>query len=240
MKDHTMRIIQVVAILISAGLWGCSGQTKTKDLQTTAAEMSGQTSSLTQTEIKGPDSVNIDFQFRGDCYAYSSKKNAIESNGEAHSDNLPKKVDKTFQRNRFYLVINENETSIIDSAVLGCKLYLVNTTDALIKLEASDSRLYIVAEALNEENQWTPISYLPSSGCGNSYHTVILDKDEYWSFDIPVFKGAIKTKLRYTLTIDKDNKISSNEIIAYLNKGQFDKNNKEGHRSNYLMDPYDE
>ena len=183
-------------LIITAGVIGCNGQAKPTEVITLVTEVAGHVTSLTETEIKGLDSVNIDFQFRGNCYAYSNDKNAEESNGESHSDNLPQKVDKSFSNQGFYLVINQNEFSKIDSASLGCKLYLVNATDSLIKLNASDSRLYIVAEALNEKNEWIPISYLPSSGCGNSYHTVILDKDEYWSFDIPVFKGTIKTKKR--------------------------------------------
>ena len=231
---------QLKTIIILVVLFGCDRQTKTIEPTGTiipVTTVTGQTTSLTQNEIKELDSVNINYQFRGDCYAYSSDKNAEESNGESHSDNLPKKVDKSFPRQGFYLVINQNEFSKIDSSVLGCKLYLVNTSDSLIKLDASDSRLYIVAEALNGNKEWTPISYLPSSDCGNSYHTVVLDKDEYWSFDIPVFKGAIKTKLRYTLTINENYKISSNAIVAYLNKGQFGNKNKEGHTSDNLMDP---
>jgi len=233
-----MKMKHVTTILISIGLLGCNEQTKTTDPKTTATEIPGQTTSLTQTDIIELDSVNINFQFRGNCYAYSSKKNAQESKGESHSDNLPKMIDKSFPRSGFYLVINQNELSKIDSAVLGCKLYLVNTSDSLINLKASDSRLYIVAEALNEKNEWIPISYLLSSVCGNSNHTVKLDKDEYWSFDIPVFKGTIKTKLRYTLAIDKEKKISSNEIVAFINEGQLDSENKQPHRSRNLMDPF--
>jgi hypothetical protein len=229
---------QLTILLIAIGLLSCNRQSKSTETITPITEVPVQNTSLTQAEIKELDSVNISYQFRGDCYAYSNAKNAEESNGEAHSDNLPKIVDKSFPRHGLYLVINQNEFSKIDSAILGCKLYLVNTTESLIKLNASDSRLHIIAEALNEKNEWTAISYLPSSGCGNSYHTVVLDKDEYWSFDIPIFKGSIKTKLRYTLTIDKNNKISSNEIVAYLNKGQFDKKNKQGHSSDNIMDPY--
>ena len=234
---------QVATLLIAIGQWSCNGQTKTTEPTEPSIPVTvlyKQITSLTQSEIKRLDSVNIDFQFSGGCYAFSSAKNAEESNGEAHSDNLPQKVDKSFPRQGFYLVINQNEFSKINSTVLGCKLYLVNTTDSLIKLDASDSRLYIVAEALNGKKEWTPISYLPSSDCGNSYHTIALDKDEYWSFDIPVFKGKIKTKLRYTLTIIEYKKIISNEIVAYLNKGQFDDKNKEGHRGNNIMDPYGE
>jgi hypothetical protein len=121
---------------------------------------------------------------------------------------------------------------------LGCKLYLANTTDTILELLACDSRIDIVAEALNEKNKWAPISYLPSSWCGNSYHTIKLDKNEYWSFDIPIFKGNMKTKLRYVLILDEDYKIISNEIETFLNKEQFAQEKKQGHKSNNLMDPY--
>lgn len=231
-----MKQIALVCIFIAA--WSCNKQTDTGDSNAVVTELSGKNTSLTEAEIKQADSVNIDFQFMGNCYAYSSAENAVASNGEAHSDNLPNKVDKSFPEKGFYLVINQKELSIIGNNLLSCKLYLVNTTNGAIELEASDSRLYIVAEALNDQNEWVAISYLPVSDCGNSYHTVTLDEDEYWSFDVPVFKGPVKTKLRYTLTIDEKNKISSNEITAYLNKGQFDSENKERHSGVHIMDPY--
>jgi len=203
-------------------------------------EILGRENSMSQTEINELDSLNIGFQFRGNCYAYSSGKNAIEHNGEWHSDNLPKKVDPYFPTKGLYLTINQNEPSKIDGKILGCKLYLVNTTDTLINLRASDSRLSILAEALNEHNEWTEISYLATSSCGNSYHTIILDVDEYWTFDIPVFKGPFKTKLRYTLTINKNIKIISNEIAVYLNKAQFSEENKEEYSKKNIMDPCEE
>ncbi|MBS1560250.1 MAG: hypothetical protein JSS89_01460 [Bacteroidetes bacterium] len=233
-----MKTQLMVILLVTMGSMSCNVQNGASGRDTIVTEIPRQTSSLPGSELNELDSVDIDFQFYGDCYAYSSDKNAVASNGESHSDNLPRKVDRSFPRKGLYMVINENERCPIDSTLLGCKLYLVNTTDSLVKMEASDSRLYIVAEALDGRNVWSPISYLPSSFCGNSYHTVALDKDEYWSFDIPVFKGTIKTKLRYTLTIDKRRKISSNEVVAYLNKGQFNVGHVHEYRSNNIMDPY--
>ena len=202
-------------------------------------EIPSRITKLTQPEINNLDSLNIKFLFRGNCYAYSSEKNAIPHNGESHSDNLAKEVDQNFPRNGFYLVINQNEFVSIDDKTLGCKLYVVNTSDSLISLRASDSRLNIVAEAFYNE-QWVPISYLPSSSCGNSYHTVILDKDEFWEFSVPIFTGEIKTKMRYTLTVSKEKKISSNEVVVYLNREQFDPKNLQGYSSTNLMDPYSE
>jgi hypothetical protein len=231
-----MKQVFIFSILI--GLWACKEEAQITVLPTLVTEIVGHNTVLSQTEIKALDSVNIDFQIKGGCYAYSSAKNAIESNGEAHSDNLPQKTDESFPRQGFYLVINQKEVVKLDSTSLGCKLYLVNTTDTLIKLRASDSRLYIVIEALNETKEWTPISYLQSSSCGNSRHTIILDKDEYWSFNVPVFKGKFKTKLRFILSIDKNKSLSSNEIVAYINEGQFHKKKEERHKNNNLMNPY--
>lgn len=233
-----MKIKSITIFLISIGLLGCNGQNPKVSTNIPFEEILVNKSTLTQKEISGLDSLCIDFQFRGNCYAYSSPKNAEASNGEAHSDNLPKKIDQSFSQKGLYLIINPDELSKIDSTFLGCKLFLVNTTDSIVILKASDSRLNIIAEALNEKGQWTPISYLPSSWCGNSNHKVKLDMNEFWTFEIPVFKGAIKTKLRYVLLLDEYNKIISNEIVTHLNIGQFDKEKKQGKQSYNIMDPY--
>ena len=226
-----MRSYSIIILMFLA----CNNKINTTSEPPSSIERS---SSININTIKPIDSVNIDFQFRGNCYAYSSNKNAEAHNGEAHSSNLPFKVDKTFPNKGFYLFINTKEKCIIDSMFLGYKLYLVNTTNDLVTLNACDSRLDIVAEALDRKNKWLPITYLPSSFCGNSYHTVKLDEEEYWSFNIPVFKGSFKTKMRYKLIVDKEYNIYSNEIITYLNLGQFDKENKAGHNPNNIMDPY--
>jgi hypothetical protein len=64
---------------------------------------------LTETEINALDSVEVDFQLRGNCYAFSSSSNARPSNGEAHSDNIANPVDNSFPHNGLYLAINEKE-----------------------------------------------------------------------------------------------------------------------------------
>lgn len=194
---------------------------------------------LTTQEIKHLDSVEIDYVFRGKCYAQSSRLNARPSNGEAQFGILPQKVDSTFSRAGLYLVINSSEYVEIGESKLGCKLYLVNTSDTLMNFRASDSRLYIVAEVLDENNLWVPISYLPSSGCGNSIHTITLDVNEFWEFNIPVFKGDFKTKMRYQLTRGKQ-VYYSNEILTCINRKQLDPERKEGHSKKNLMDPYDD
>lgn len=199
-----------------------------------------QTPKLTKEQLSNADSLDIKFQIRGFCYAYSSSKNKEKSGGEAHSDNLPKKVGSKFSKSGFYLLIDDKDLIILDSTLLGCKLYLVNSSNSLVTFKAQDSRLDIIPEALNKKGEWKPIGYNPSSWCGNSYHTIKLDKKEYWEFEIPIFKGPYKTKMRYTLMLTDSSSISSNEIDTYLNYEQFDSESKQGHTPGNIMDPYGE
>ncbi|SEC41466.1 hypothetical protein SAMN04489761_2928 [Tenacibaculum sp. MAR_2009_124] len=184
------------------------------------------------------DSLNVKFQLRGDCYAYSSPKNSDMPNGEGRSDNLPKIVTSEFPRNGLYLTINERELVKYTDSTLGHKLYLVNTTDSILNLEATDSRLDVFIEAIDLDKKWKAISYLPNSSCGNSYHVVNLDREEFWCFDVPVFKGTFKTKLRYVLDVNGWGRVVSNEISCHLNKDQFDDKRKQGYFNDNLMEPY--
>jgi hypothetical protein len=108
----------------------------------------------------------------------------------------------------------------------------------MIRFPASDNRLYLVAEALDESNKWMRITSLTSSFCGNSRHKVLLDSNEYWTFKAPIFKGSFQTKLRYTLYIGETTRICSNEIPVRINKTQFDKAPKKETSSINYNDPY--
>lgn len=189
--------------------------------------------------LKSLDSLDIDFQLRGNCYAFSSNKYAKKSNGEAHSENIAKPNNGKFDKGLFGLYLSENELQKVYEKYIGHTLYLINTTDKNIDLSAQDSRLDIKTEVKSKIGLWTEITYLPSSWCGNSYHTITLGSDEYWEFVQPIFKGSFKTTLRYKLEID-NNTIVSNEIVTFINPEQLDKERKEGHHPNNLMDSYDE
>ncbi|WP_295125513.1 hypothetical protein [uncultured Chitinophaga sp.] len=193
---------------------------------------------LTAAQIARLDSTDIKFQHRSMIHAYSSSQFAKPSNGEGHSDNIARPVDGTFERKGIYLYINEKETVTLDRTYRGNVLYLVNTADSNLTLNASDSYIRIMTEALDDKGKWKPVMYFPSSWCGNSYHEITLAQNEYWSFATPVFKGNFKTKLRYTLSIGGQQQLISNEIVTYINKEQFDPKTKEGHRATDIMDPY--
>ena len=186
------------------------------------------------------DSVDINYQFRGRCYAFNSKKHNVKSNGEAHSSNLAQTIDESFTQDGHYLFLNTDEYEGTSDNLATHKLYLVNKTKSKISYSAQDSRLNIVAQALDENGEWKNISYLPSSWCGNSYHKVTLGKNEFWKFYVPVFKGTFATKLRYVLLERGENLLISNEIDVRINPGLFNAEKKQGHNSEGIMDPYDD
>jgi hypothetical protein len=181
--------------------------------------------------------LNIDFMLRGHIYAKSSIIDATAIGGFGGSDNLPKAINEslTLASNGLLLKIDTVQTTTINDKYNGYKLYIANKTDTIVRLEASDSRLSVIAEVFYKGN-WKPIEYLPSSGCGNSYNDVYLKQNEYWEFDIPKFTGKIKTKLRYKLILGEDKYLYSNEILTSINKTQL--KNKEAYRPNGIMDPY--
>lgn len=228
------------SIILSFNIIGCHSQSETALLPVKTNTEIKRGTILSATELDKLDSVDVDFQLRGHCYAFSSASHAKPSNGEAHSGNVAQPIDESFMAQGLYLAINEKELVKIDNRYLGHKLYLVNADDTATSFNAQDSRLNIIAEVLNEKGFWVPITYLPSSWCGNSYHTVVLGSGEYWSFDVPVFNGKVKTKLRYSLSDGDKQKIISNEIVADINSGQLNPKSKQGHTVSGIMDPYND
>lgn len=183
--------------------------------------------------------LNINFMLRGHIYAKSSIVDTTALGGFGGSDNLPQEINEslTLATNGLLLKIDTIQTTTINDKYNGYKLYIANKTDTIVRLDASDSRLSVIAEVFYK-GAWKSIEYLPSSWCGNSYHDVYLKQNEYWEFDIPKFTGKIKTKLRYKLILGKDKYLYSNEIFTSINKGQL--KNKEGHKPNGIMDPYND
>lgn len=183
--------------------------------------------------------LNIDFMNRGYCYAYSETE---KNNGWAMSENFPKKIKTIkFPKTQLSLVIDKNEKAIFNDQFYGCKLYLANTTDKKIKLNASDSRLNILLQAINNKGNWEYIEYAPSSWCGNSYHNLYLNSGEYWNFTMPLYQGSFKTKVRAVLQYyvgKQEQFIYSNSIELSVNPAQFF--NQLKYYRNNLMDPYND
>jgi hypothetical protein len=183
--------------------------------------------------------LNIDYMLRGYIYASSAIVDTSAPGGFGESDNEPQKLDHSFKfkESGFFLVVDTNAQTTFAKEYYGLKLYIVNRSDTVVNLDASDSRLDVIAEAFID-NKWQPIEYLPSSWCGNSYHTVYLKSDQYWEFIIPQYKGKLKTTIRYKLSLANNKFLYSNKFSASINRKQL--TDKQGHSPKGLMDPYNE
>jgi hypothetical protein len=199
--------------------------------------------------------LNIDFMNRGYYYASSPNIGEEQIRGWSSSGNYSKliKNNMRYKSNSLQVVINPELKSKWFSQYEGMKLFIANTTKDTFSIDAQDSRLYVKIQAKDKNGNWRDIEYLPSSWCGNSYHTVYLRPNEYWDFNMPVYFGVLKTKLRAVLSFTRkfnakeernilerkviyNAPIYSNEIDGYINPGQLW--NKRAYYPHGLMDPY--
>lgn len=195
-----------------------------------------------QTTSAPLEDLNIDFMLRGYFYAGSQIKDENALGGFGISDNFPQSIksDINAPQKKISLIALPDEETVFSGKYKGIKLLLVNATNEKAAFSASDSRLYIVQEALDADGKWKPVEYLPSSWCGNSYHVVYLGANEYWEFSAARFTGKIKTKMRFRLTRDSPaadkNPIYSNEFDGSINKKQFTE--QKPYNPSGIMDPY--
>lgn len=197
------------------------------------------------------EELNIDFMNRGYFYA-SSEPAGYDPDELGQMMSIPQKIIESlgFPKNQLSVIIKTDEPALIDKKWSGCKLYVANTTKKAIEFNAQDGRIYMNLQALDANGAWRDIEYLPSSWCGNSYHIQSLEKGHYWSFSIPKYSGAIKTKIRAALTYntstsksearsnDHTKTIYSNEFEGSINPGQFWR--KQDYYPGSIMDPYND
>ena len=182
--------------------------------------------------------LNVKHMLRGYIYAGSKVKDTSALGGFGPCDNFPKKIDFEIEskKDNVYIVA-QPEVATDFAGTRGMRLLLVNLSDKTAAFNACDSRLNVVQEAKDKNGNWKPIEYLPSSWCGNSYHSVLLPANEYWEFPAPRYTGEIKTKLRFKLTDQDGWTLVSNEFDGSINIEQFTE--KQEYQPQGLMDPYD-
>lgn len=184
--------------------------------------------------------LNVDFMLRGYFYAGSRIKDENALGGFGSSDNFPRSAEAmSFPPGKVSLIAYPDEEKTFYKEFRGMKLLLANASAQRQAFSASDSRLYIVQEAKDTDGKWKPVEYLPSSWCGNSYHTVFLDPNEYWEFAAARFIGSQKTMLRFRLDIsrgDQPEYIYSNEFAGSVNPKQFTV--QKPYTPQGIMDPY--
>lgn len=174
------------------------------------------------------------FQVRGYFYAGGRTEGL---GGFASSDNLPQDPPAQWRSERLLSLIVDPSDRQAFGEYDGFRVWLINGTSAEVAIDAQDSRLPIVREALNADGQWQPIEYLPHSWCGNSYHQVFLPSGKAWAFVAPRYEGPMSTRMRFRLDAP-GGPVYSGEFRGRIDPAQF--TGQQGHTPTNIMDPYNE
>ena len=189
----------------------------------------------------GQECLNVKFKLRGYFYAGTSQVDSTALGGFYEDNNSPKsltsEISKFSESNKLEIIVKPELTTEFERGISGFKVFIINKSDSIKELPAQDSRLYLKRQVFYK-NEWKDIEYLPSSWCGNSYHSVFIKPNEYWDFTAPCLKGKIDSKFRFELYINEELTIYSNEFYGSFNKKQLKK--EQGHKPIGIMDPYND
>lgn len=120
--------------------------------------------------------------------------------GFSPCDNYPKDLDdKVWGTEGAISLIAFPDEPVAYFKHLGIPLRLINRTQEVVSFQACDSCLFLVREAIDRGGNWREIESLPEEICGNSFHRVFLKPDQYWEFPARLYRGSIKTKIRFRL-----------------------------------------
>jgi hypothetical protein len=81
----------------------------------------------------------------------------------------------------------------------GIAVRVVNRTGEIASFPACDSCLFLVREAVDGVGRWRAIETPPEAICGNSFHRVSLKPGQYWEFPARLYRGPVRTKVRFRL-----------------------------------------
>ena len=187
----------------------------------------------------GQECLNVKFKLRGYFYAGTSQVDSTALGGFYEDKNSPKnltsQISEYSKSNKLEIVVKPDLITEFEKGISGFKVFIVNKSDSIKELPAQDSRLYLKRQVFYK-NEWRDIEYLPSSWCGNSYHSVFIKPNEYWGFTVPCLNGKIDAKFRFELYVNEELTIYSNEFNGSFNKKQLTK--EQGHKPIGIMDPY--
>ncbi len=187
----------------------------------------------------GQECLNVKFKLRGYFYAGTSQIDSTALGGFYEDKNKPKKltpeISEYSKSNELELIVKTDLKTEFKNGISGFKIFIINKSDSITELPAQDSRLYLKRQVFYK-NEWRDVEYLPSSWCGNSYHSVFIKPNEYWEFSAPCLNGKIEGTFRFQLFINDNLTIYSNEFSGSFNKKQLTK--EQGYKPIGIMDPY--
>ncbi len=196
----------------------------------------------------GKTSLNIDYMNRGYFMASSPRDEDMDGLGgwgtydNMYSSLVLQRAD--YEKGKFQVIIDTGKSSMWFNYSRGLQVYIINDSKTKMLFPAENSRLNMIIQAKNNDGEWKDVEYLPHSWCGNSYHTLYLPSQKFWSLTMPVYEGSTRTLLRAKLSYkespaqEKEQYIYSNEISGSVNPAQFWR--KREYFPQGIMDSYNE
>lgn len=188
--------------------------------------------------------MDVDFMVRGYFYASSQGPEHLDGyGGWGGSGNASVRSAQPSSASGLEIAVDTLNVVPLDSVYRGQRVWLRNHGPDTVFFPAQDSRLGMWTQALRTDS-FADIEYLPSSWCGNSYHTLYLAPGEEWSFVMPRYEGRILTRLRLVVEYKKDPEDETASLFfgptfpGRVNKAQFSR--KQGHQPQGIMDPYND
>jgi hypothetical protein len=189
------------------------------------------------------NALKVDYALRGYFYAYAAQSDGL--GGNATSDNFPQPIadirDIITRTDGLHVLALVNEPRTFATKYDGFRVIVANASSSSIQFGAQDARLAMVHEAVDPSGNWAAIEYLPSSWCGNSYHTLTLPPHTYWDFTAPHYDGDFATRLRIRVDVrdgDTSRSTYSDAFPGRISRAQLTQ--KQGHTATNIMDPYDD
>lgn len=205
-------------------------------------------------DLHGLAPLNIDFMNRG--YFYVN----VDDDGRQEEYRIePELTEKiAFAKGVLSVMASQDQDLVFMKMAKGMRVDIANATSDTLIFNAQDNRLYVKMQARDKDGNWQDIEYLPSSWCGNSYHSLQLPPGQYWAFVAPVYEGTLTTAMRIAVSyIDPSDKpdreerrrqgaysrrreliLYSNEFSGSINPAQFWR--RPEYSPSGIMDPYNE
>lgn len=189
--------------------------------------------------LKAQECLNVKYKLRGYFYAGTSQEDSTALGGFYKDTNSPTVINEIIKQltkpSQFQLIVKTDSLAEFERGIKGFKVFLLNSTDATISLEAQDSRLNLKRQVFQQA--MAGFGVFTNSWCGNSYHSVFFKPGEYSDFTAPCLIGKHRAGFRFRLAINELEKIWSNRFRDSFNKSQLAK--EQGHQPTSIMDPYD-
>lgn len=106
-------------------------------------------------------------------------------------------------------------------------IYLVNSTSSSKYIYSPGETLPVIHEALDSNNNWSPIEYRGTWGCGSGQRIQKINPNEFFMLFLPIYEGNYKTKLRVRINVGNCVYVSKpfdgtiNYQQFFINKNEF-------------------